>query len=517
LSWEELGKTQSLDKFNSVINELRPLVRLTNLVEGKVFTGFKAGSATIAVSNGVAVITGNGTANNPRMYRNLSGVTPGHIYFGSVKVKVTNDVCQKITLSVYGTNSIEMVDDSKSILLPEKDKEYDISVCSKIVPEGATSLLSIRIESVYENAITANEKVLEVRSINLVDVTELIGTFPRLNASILGSSILALENGYIDGTRNVELSKYNDDDYVLAKNGVMISSKKFSSFFEVGGVIQDAPATHQALHSMYDGIVSDYPDYVEKSVLGTNAEGYELIQYKFSKPQLVNHVGITRPKIGILSGLHGDEKNPAIGIYSFMRALCDNENDNEVIERIKSLVDFYVVPCGNPTGWNNNTRNNGNNVNLNRNFDINWDSQQKDAGASAASESETQLLQAWLTANEFDHFIDYHNSVQVEDRICWMVTDDIEIDNAFYKALSLVSVLWSKRYPEFPSNKMFGNMPAYNPLAQSWRYAQSLGTKSCIIETSWRVFYGMESLVSNTISSELIGNYIFELCKSLYL
>ena len=100
------------------------------------------------------------------------------------------------------------------------------------------------------------------------------------------------------------------------------------------------------------------------------------------------------PGFLLTSGIHGDEKQSVISLYLvFKNWLEGNDNGEYMLDNF----DFHIVPCCNPTGLNNNTRNNYANVNLNRNFPYGWDeATDTDKGASAADQKETQTLMAFV-------------------------------------------------------------------------------------------------------------------------
>ena len=91
------------------------------------------------------------------------------------------------------------------------------------------------------------------------------------------------------------------------------------------------------------------------------------------------------------------------GLYYFVKALCDNWKNNPVLDYLRNHVQFIIIPCVNPYGFNNLTYKNAVGVNLNRNYDYNFVSGtpgSDDYGGTAAfSEPETQIVRYLITSN----------------------------------------------------------------------------------------------------------------------
>jgi hypothetical protein len=111
--------------------------------------------------------------------------------------------------------------------------------------------------------------------------------------------------------------------------------------------------------------------------------------------------------------VHGNEPAAVMSAYTIFKALCENRNS---ISRIRNDFIFKVIPVVVPWGYTNDKRWNENGVNINRNFDAGWVADGEPytnsySGESAASEDETKIVQAWITANpNAALLIDFHNS-----------------------------------------------------------------------------------------------------------
>jgi hypothetical protein len=114
-------------------------------------------------------------------------------------------------------------------------------------------------------------------------------------------------------------------------------------------------------------------------------QSHVLPRYLFLGPQ-----GGAEPlRVGIFAGIHGDEPAGSFALLRFVRLL----ETNPEIARGYSL---FLYPVCNPTGFEDNTRQNRNGQDLNREF---WRS---------SLESEVRLLQSELWAHAFHGIISLH-------------------------------------------------------------------------------------------------------------
>lgn len=299
--------------------------------------------------------------------------------------------------------------------------------------------------------------------------------------------------------------------------------KKYARYYDGDLITSSVPSTTEAIHSMYDELMNKHPGYVEKTVLGTTRENQELVEYKFSRPQMP---GIVTPKlkIGITTGVHGNEIGAVYGLLKFMEDLCNNPNDNEILNRIKSYADIHIIPVVNPYGFDRRQRTNGAGVNINRNFTTNWILTEEGStysGPSPASEPETQIVENWLQDNNFDHFIDFHNwGSTATYGFSYFVphpTQSSELSPIYNRAMSVLSTVWAKRYPSIPQNEVLGEIQEYlHYLASAQAQGYASGAKSVTLEAPAHIVeldtnpYG---LYTRTMALDIIGNYLFELYK----
>lgn len=113
-----------------------------------------------------------------------------------------------------------------------------------------------------------------------------------------------------------------------------------------------------------------------------------------------------KPRILIMSGLHGDEIEGVILNSMILNHCFHSEAD--------LLRDLLFLPLANPDGFSLNQRWNVNKVDLNRNWPTkDWSpiitNPRYPPGPHAASEAETKILQEFLESSQIEFVIDLHS------------------------------------------------------------------------------------------------------------
>ena len=166
-------------------------------------------------------------------------------------------------------------------------------------------------------------------------------------------------------------------------------------------------ATHQSVYAFYDQLVAENPQYITKTVLGTDELSNEIIEYHFQCPRFTasggnegDYVGedAKPPKIVLVSGVHGVEHEAVIVVMMMMRDICRNWRTDDRLSMLRWCTDIVLVPMINPTGYDRYTRENHLNIDLNRD-------------GFALTQPETQIAVGLATRHaDADLFIDNHNS-----------------------------------------------------------------------------------------------------------
>lgn len=280
--------------------------------------------------------------------------------------------------------------------------------------------------------------------------------------------------------------------------------------------------TSAQIYALYDALASEYPDYVTKTILGQDDFGNNIIQYEFSSGNYNSYVGVSRyqdssiakPKILIISGIHGYERTSVMGTYQFCLDLCQGANN---LLELRGDYDFKIIPLGDPWSFNNNTRSNGNGVNIDDNFDINWVYEYAGtdnfSGNSAADQPETQIIQSWINANtDAVLYIDHHNSGYVNE-VSYVGANDSYNNVPIFKRLFLDAMYklmpYLKLVEGFASNLYYAYTGNFNTWSSSYNYAGSKGITGICLETSWNQNNsGLHSNLSIKTSAEVLGNTV---------
>lgn len=174
------------------------------------------------------------------------------------------------------------------------------------------------------------------------------------------------------------------------------------------------PVSH--VYDLYDALVTDYPDYVTRTQIGTttatdDTEALPIYCYEF-KPTLPIDGGMELCKILYCTGTHGGEVSPIMVGARFFTDLCKNWRTQDLLKTLRFNCHFKVIPLVNPYGFVMNKKHNENGVNLNRNFTNDWkyfeNSETGSSGATPASETITQIIEQMVDNEHFTFCLDHH-------------------------------------------------------------------------------------------------------------
>lgn len=197
-------------------------------------------------------------------------------------------------------------------------------------------------------------------------------------------------------------------------------------------------------------LVSNNPSYITKTTLGNDATGvHPIYAYEFKPVDVANNFSTKRPKIIIVSGVHGEEKSSVVSLRNFLVEMCNNWRNNELLEFMRFNVHLIVVPIVNTYGFTHNTRKNGNGVDINRNSSFRWDTSTSSdpasveyKGPAAFSEDEALYIRDIILSNkDAIAFYDYHTngtSGDVYRTLFWHFIENFS-DTDGYKRLNLIS------------------------------------------------------------------------------
>ena len=355
-------------------------------------------------------------------------------------------------------------------------------------------------------------------------------------------------NGALDGTDYLGYSEYQQGTFVIPENAVRIAISfrrvdqavmhgedltaisnaiYFTGITDISlsltGKAADAKSTGQAIANAtfywtddsnslirtFDGVISKYdelcamyPDYITKNTLTSgDFTNYEYVlttgNYNSQNGVRGQDPEIAKPVVLITAGVHGDERAAIMGLYGFVKAMCDNVTS---LNKIIYAATYKIIPVVCPSGFDNNSRINSNGVNINRNFDTtDWTllpTGGNYSGAAPADQPETKVMQAWLTENnDALLYIDWHNSGYTNEISCFLglsTNNTSKWKKKYLTAINKIIPWWATGRNIPASSNIYGYTgsprPEYSNTGTAVTYARESGIEtSFVLETSWEV------------------------------
>ena len=279
-------------------------------------------------------------------------------------------------------------------------------------------------------------------------------------------------------------------------------------------VIPTAYDVQTDIYSRYDAFVTSNPEWCEKidcadgaSALGITAPSYlsgmPIYLYKFAPKRTSESESAKRIKMMIVTGVHPNELMDFFTVNQFFNYINTAWKTDDTVAQLRSMVDFYVMPCVSPWGYANRSRVNGNGVNLNRNFPtLNWTSSgagtEDYTGATAGSEYETKLVMYYADQIKPDIFYDAHTGGMTASGRYGCINIDVSAPanvytNCMAYTMSLVRE-WIANNADFPQK--IDNNPLF------------LCTKTQTVGTAYR--WASENITSFSFLTEesIINNWV---------
>ena len=167
------------------------------------------------------------------------------------------------------------------------------------------------------------------------------------------------------------------------------------------------------------------------------------------------------PDMFFTSGIHGNEKLSIYHLYqAFNTYLHGNKSsDNFILDNYT----YTILPCCNPSGIDDNTRNNRNGVNINRNFPTpNWSTQEDtDKGEEPGDQKETQFIVDVLSQYNSQKYkngmvcIDWHSHQYYnheDKRVLWFTINNYSFKQYMLKQSESLKNMILNEFPELATD-----------------------------------------------------------------
>ena len=257
-------------------------------------------------------------------------------------------------------------------------------------------------------------------------------------------------------------------------------------------------------YSAYDALVTAYPDYVSRTLLGKDqTDTYNIYEYHF-RPESLGYYNenfpasetkneVELPLFLVQGCIHGNEQMASWVLLNLMKKICNNWADHPTFAFYRWNVEFRVIPILNPYGFANNVRENQKGKDANRFFN------QTDSWLESNS-IETLIDKTWIDTY-IDHayaFIDCHTAWAGRDRdLAWLISANNVHENIANSVITTLTRQWKKQFPSITYDGLMGytGQPTYiDPQYMSCRnYAYSLGMDNAWTFEFANTFKNMEN------------------------
>ncbi len=177
--------------------------------------GWSGSGVNLSAADGVCSATGTGTTQYPQMYQTISDAcVAGHKIYGKMRVRVTNNACTQIVIYVYKAGGTSVV---KVIFSPVESQWYDIS---HIFTQIETGNLRVLILHQYADAATATNKVMEIGTMIVTDLTSDFGSGNEPGTEFMEDFTGLFPNDWFDNLSYKELIDALITMYGLPQNRI---------------------------------------------------------------------------------------------------------------------------------------------------------------------------------------------------------------------------------------------------------------------------------------------------------
>lgn len=464
-------------------------------------------------------------------------------FFSVGKNKFNDQFIEGLTVHATFTRVDAATGSTKSLVVPiERGKEYTVTKFKGgnrfrlVLVDEYPSTDKLPLSGYYKHILPDNvDSETSVTFTNTGGKNKINYLVLQTNSALADTPLVQVEEGNAPTSYESYQLKYLGTTIALEQNIEAKKDKKYYFLDSIEGIYEspNLPAVstgsefvlrrsvHTDIYSIFDQLVADNPEYITKVSLGNEPTGKPIYRYNFVPVSPTGDLTLERPKIIIISGIHGDEKSAVWGLTQFLKDMCENWKSDKLLEFIRWNFEFIVVPISNPYGYDTNGRTNANSIDINRNYPTSkFVPNYELSGEVANSEIETQSIVNLINENlDADYFIDYHTfKTSGEGNLGWSQSRVPENKLLFMNVFSTLTRKWKKQYPQLPQDdKTLGYVTTTNT-STGTLYAHEKGVWSMTVESTELFGYGntIEHDANNVnCSVEIIGNVIAGIGKNL--
>jgi hypothetical protein len=152
-----------------------------------------------------------------------------------------------------------------------------------------------------------------------------------------------------------------------------------------------------------------YPTLCQRYDIGTSSTTQHLYALKITSNVTVE---ADKPEVKWVSTMHGNETSGAIMCLDMIDYLLTNYGTLPRATNIVDNIELWIVPCMNPYGYANNTRDNANGYDLNRSFPE-GSGPSPDPNTPVGRQPEVATIMNWSFAHSFTLAANFHEGTMV--------------------------------------------------------------------------------------------------------
>ncbi|PKH28787.1 M14 family zinc carboxypeptidase [Acinetobacter radioresistens] len=440
------------------------------IVSNSISIATPTASVALPTTNGVYRVDYNAYANTFEINATSTAQRTGYVFVATlVRTSATNYSLFGVDIyTINGADPASFVNPNGNIgqLSPTAASDIAFDFVAKTLTvtnqrvrytrNGATRLLSAQVLDISANPtvwnflVVTKDNVLAARPVNAAlqagDI--IVGQYRLSDLTISGIPLYTLQGKVSEVKSSLRYSDFIIPFGNLEPDYEQPELPAYNAMWSANN------GDYTKIYALYDALMTANPDYITRTLLGNESTGKPIYEYRFTTPDVPSQSSASphyKPKILIMSGMHGGEKAGIYNTYFCMKEIINRWKEDDHLAALYWGIDFRIVPLANPWGYNANSRYNSNGVDLARNFPADWSTALENGGAGPLSEAETVILNNWMAANsDALYMCSHHNFGDNTSNFIWNASPS-RFSRSLAKALIIgQTIRTKKRYAWMP-------------------------------------------------------------------